>query len=119
MRCSVCDAPKALEDNFCRRCGADQRTPRLPIRRMPSLPAPWRRAAPPVAQSVALVVAGLATEWLLSRAAKQAIRLPLKHLTESTRPKGKALALRKGLPASEAGIAISETVVMRRIFLRR
>ena len=119
MRCSVCGAPGALEDNFCRRCGAAQRTPRLPVRRTPSLPAPWRKAAPAVAQSAALVVAGVAAEWLLSRAAKRAIRLPLELLTEPARPKGKALALRKGLPASEGGIAISEMVVMRRIILRR
>jgi hypothetical protein len=119
MRCSVCGTPGTLEDNFCRRCGADQRTPRMPAKRSPKLPAPWRNAAPAVAQSAALVVAGVAAEWLLSRAAKRALRLPLDLLGEPTRPKGKALVPRKGVPASEGGLAISETVVMRRIILRR
>ncbi len=119
MKCAVCGAYGALEDNFCRRCGAGQHTSRLPVKRTPALPTPWRQAAPALAQSAALVVAGVAAEWLLRRAAKRALRLPLDLLEQPTRPKGKSLALLRGKPASEDGLAISETVVMRRIILRR
>ncbi len=119
MRCAVCGAYGALEDNFCRRCGSDQRASRLPVKRTPALPTPWRQEAPAVAQSASLIVAGVAAEWLLRRAAKRALRLPLDLLGQPARPKGTALALRRGKPASEGGLAISETVVMRRIILRR
>ncbi len=119
MPCSACGAYGTIEDNFCRRCGAAQRASRLPVKRMPALPTPWRQAAPAVAQSAALIVAGVAAEWLLRRAAKRALRLPLDLLGQPARPKGKALALRREKPASEGGLAISETVVMRRIILRR
>ncbi len=119
MRCSTCGAYGALDDNFCRRCGASQRSSRLPVRRAAALPVPWRRAAPALAQGAALVAAGVAAEWLLRAAARRALRLPLQVWGRPARPKSKAVALRKDGPLAEGGIAISETVVMRRVILRR
>jgi len=119
MRCSVCGAYGALEDNFCRRCGATQRNSRLPVKRPAALPVPWQQAMPALAQSAALIVAGVAAEWLLRAAARQAFQLPLQALLRPAHPRSKAVALRKDGPLSEGGVAISETVVMRRIILKR
>lgn len=118
MRCTVCGSYGSLEDNFCRRCGAAQRNSRLPVRRTVSPPVPWRRAAPAVAQGAALIAAGVLAEWLLRSTFRRALRLPLEAFGRPPRPKTKALASRKPSP-TEGAVAVSETVIMRRVVLRR
>ena len=126
MRCTVCGAYGSLDDTFCRRCGTALRNSRLPAGRH-GLPARrtaaplvlWRQAAPVLAQGAALVAAGVVAEWLVRSLAKSAFRLPLSMLGSPKRSKSKALALKRKSSLSEGGVAISETVVMRRVILRR
>ena len=127
MRCTVCGAYGSLDDTYyCRRCGASLRNLRLPagrhglpVKRSAAPPVLWRQAAPVLAQGAALVAAGVAAEWLVRSLAKSAFRLPLSILGSPKRSKGKALALKRGALLPEGAIAISETVVMRRVILKR
>ncbi len=90
----------------------------LPVKREPvPPPAIWRQAAPAVARGAALVAAGLVGEWLLRSAARRALSVPF----QSRQPPRKSNA-----PAPpEAGrtapreIAISETIITRRVVFRR
>ena len=119
MRCLTCGSEGTLEDNFCRRCGAAQRNSRLPVKRTAGPPVLWHRAAPALAQGAALIAAGVVAEWLLRSATRGAVRLPLLAWKRSQRPKSKAVALRQKDSLPEGGLAISETVIMRRVILRR
>ncbi len=117
MRCPRCGAYGAPDDNFCRRCGALARNWRLPVKRNVQPPAVWRRAAPALVQGAALIAAGVAVEWLLRRAARGALGLaPAK--SRPARAGSRALALRRG-PPPDGVMAVSETVVMRRVIVRR
>jgi len=118
MRCSVCGAYGALEDNFCRRCGAAQRNSRLPVKRAAAPLVPWQRAAPVLAQGAALIAVGVAAEWLLRSLARQAFQWPQPR-RRPEHPKGKALIPRREESLPEGGVATSETVVMRRVIFRR
>lgn len=117
MRCAICGAYAAIDDNFCRRCGAGLRNRRLPARRSVLAPALWRRAAPALAQGAAMLALGVAAEWLLRSAAKRALGL-------SARP-ARTLERRRALPARReellpaGGVAMSETLILRRVTLRR
>ncbi|HEU4759897.1 MAG TPA: zinc ribbon domain-containing protein [Dehalococcoidia bacterium] len=114
MRCPKCGAYGALDDNFCRRCGATTRNSRLPVQRRGQPPVVWRRAAPAVVRGAALVAAGVAAEWLLRTAARRALGLAL----PPAHPKGRALVTRRR-SQPDGGVAVSETVVMRRVIVRR
>ncbi len=88
---------------------------RLPVKRQPAPPpAVWRQAAPVVARGAALVVAGVVGEWLLRSATKRALALPFQGRKRAR--KGRALA--KRVPATEV-VAVSETVIVRRVVVRR
>lgn len=117
MNCPNCGASGSFDDNFCARCGAEKRS-RLPVRREPlQPPALWQAAAPVVVRGAALVLAGVLSEWLLRSATKRALRIPL---GGGKRPKSRALVRRKnGAGATEGAVAISETLVMRRVEMRR
>ena len=119
MKCPDCGAGLALEDNFCPRCGARRRDNRLPAKRTPALaPVLWRQAAPVLARGAALVAAGVVGEWLLRSAARRAVSMPL----QRSRParKERALVPRQTQEVPQPGtVAVSETVVLRRIILRR
>lgn len=115
MTCSVCGAKNAVEDHACTACGADQNPYRLPAKREPAQPPTiWRQAAPVVARGAALVVAGFVGEWLLRTAAKKAVQAPFSRGSSETRDLAKRDHERSG-----ATIAISETVIMRRVIVRR
>ena len=117
MKCPDCGAGLALEDNFCPRCGASRRDARLPVRREPSLaPVLWRQAAPVLARGAALVAAGVLGEWLLRSAARRAVAMPFQRSKPAA--KERALVQKKQSPAAGA-IAVSETVVVRRVIVRR
>ena len=118
MRCSICGAYGALEDNICPRCGAARGSSRLPVKRTTAPLVPWQRAAPVLAQGAAMIAAGVAAEWLLRSVARSVLRPPLTE-KQPSRPKGKALVPRQEEPLPEGSIAVSETVVMRRVILRR
>ena len=115
MTCSACGAKDAIENNTCTACGADQNPYRLPAKRKEAQPpALWRRAAPVVARGAALVVAGFVGEWLLRTAAKNAVQAPF-----SRGSGGSRVLARRDRDRSGATIAVSETVVMRRVVVRR
>lgn len=117
MKCPRCSSDASWDDNFCRRCGWAFKGSRLPVRRTVLPPAVWRRAAPAVAQTAAMVALGVAAEILLRSGTRWALRLP-----SALGPgggKSKALARRKGELLSAGGVAVSETLIMRRVTLRR
>lgn len=114
MICSVCGAKTMIEDDSCAVCGADQRRYRLPVKReQPQPPALWQQAAPVVVRGAALVAAGFIGEWLLRSAAKKAITAPFSRGSKEKR----AVTKRNG--SQDGVIAISETIVMRRVIVRR
>ena len=120
MKCSNCDAYGAPNDNFCRRCGSavhhSVRNLRLPVKRPASRPpAIWQQAAPAVARGAALIVAGFAAEWLVRSAARKAVSLPFGGARQA--PRGRALARRRGDQPDI--LAVSETILVRRLILRR
>ncbi len=117
MKCPRCSSDASWDDNFCRRCGWAFTGSRLPVRRTVLPPAVWQRAAPVVAQTVTMVALGVAAEVLLRSGARWALRLP-SALTPGG-GKRKALARGKGELLSSGGIAVSETLIMRRVTLRR
>jgi len=118
MRCERCGVYASWENGRCRKCGAAlpsqaARNLRLPVKRAPAPPTLWRQAAPVLARGVALAALGVAAEMALTALAKGALRLPAR------RPaKGKLPARRNG-EMPEGTYAVSETVVMRRVTLRR
>lgn len=120
MRCENCGGYSSRADSYCRRCGAELPSPagsnpRLPVKRRPTHPTVWSRAAPVLARGAALVALGVAAEVGLNALAKGALRLPALR-----RPaKSKALAARRNGELPEGSYAVSETVVMRRLIFRR
>ncbi len=118
MRCPTCGVYGALEDNFCRRCGTAWRNSRLPVRRLPAqLPAVWQPAVPALMRGAALIAAGVAAEWLLRLATRRALAIPLGRSHRSS--EDRALAKSDARPALRGDVAVSETVVMRRVVVRR
>jgi hypothetical protein len=83
------------------------------VKRAPAAPALWRQAAPVLAQGAALVALGAVAEMALTALAKGALRLPARRAAKSKLP-----ARRNG-EIPEGTYAVSETVVMRRVTLRR
>ena len=113
MRCERCGAYVSWENGHCLKCGADMRNLRLPVKRAPAAPTLWRQAAPVLARGAALVALGVAAEMALTTLAKGALRLPAR------RPAKSKLPARRNGEIPEGSYAVSETVVMRRVILRR
>jgi len=91
---------------------------RLPVKREPAPPpALWRQAAPAVARGAALVAVGLVGEWLLRAAARRALSVPFQRGKSSR--KSRALVRRDADTQAPREIAISETVITRRVIFRR
>ncbi len=117
MRCENCGGYSSRADIYCRRCGAELRNPRLPVKRRPAYPTVWSRAAPVLARGAALVALGVAAEVVLNALAKGALRLPTP--TRRGPAKTKPLATRRNGELPAGSYAVSETVVMRRLIFRR
>lgn len=116
MKCPSCGSHGPFEDGFCNVCGLEQPATRLPMRTDAApLPALWRQAAPVLARGAALVAAGIAAEWLLRSTTKRAISLPFSR--RKSPAKGRSLTSKNG--ALGEVIAISETIVTRRVVFRR
>lgn len=115
MKCPSCGSRGPFDDGFCNVCGLEQPASRLPVISEPHpLPAIWQQAAPVLARGAALVVAGIAAEWLLRSGTKRALTLPF---SGKKAAKGRAMARRDRGPGEI--VAISETIVTRRVFFRR
>ncbi|MCH7523351.1 MAG: hypothetical protein IH920_06235 [Chloroflexi bacterium] len=115
MRCEKCGNYSSRSDSYCRRCGAEMRNTRLPVKRPPASPTVWSQAAPVLARGAALVALGVAAEVALNALAKGALRLP----TMRRPAKTKAIATRRNGELPAGSVAVSETVVMRRLIFRR
>ena len=115
MRCENCGGYSSRADSYCRRCGAELRNLRLPVKRSPAQPTVWSQAAPVLARGVALVALGVAAELALNTLARGALRLP------ALRRSGKAAAVpaRRKRELPEGSYAVSETVILRRLIFRR
>jgi hypothetical protein len=127
--CPDCATPVGAEDNYCRQCGmflaalrpgtAVTRThSRAVAPSRPGMPAPVKRVATAIAVGAALQVGvGLAGRYLATHAAKQAA------IAATSRPRRAV----KGKPASrdldrnglDEATAVSETLVVRRVWIRR
>ena len=115
MRCENCGGYSSRADSYCRRCGAELRNLRLPVKRSPTQPTVWSQAAPVLARGVALVALGVAAELALNTLARGAMRLPA--LRQPA--KASALPARRKRELPEHSYAVSETVVLRRLIFRR
>jgi len=134
--CPDCTASYAPDDNYCRQCGmylaalrdvaivaAPQTAPARIERERAVLPAPVKKAATALAIGTALQIGvGLTGKYLARQAGKQAVN--------AVRPR--AAKPRRAAPAREVtpkpadvrdpyqdAAAISETVVIRRVWIRR
>jgi len=115
MKCPSCGSHGPFEDGFCNVCGLEQPATRLPVKTdARPLPALWQQAAPVLARGAALVAAGIAAEWLLRSGTKRALSLPFSGKKQA---KNRALARKAG--ALGEIVAISETIVTRRVVFRR
>lgn len=119
MRCERCGAYVSWDTGQCRNCGADLRNLRLPVKRAPVAPTLWKQAAPVLARGVALVALGVAAEMALTALAKGALRLPARRPTKKGQAPVPAPTARRDGEMPEGTYAVSETVVMRRVTLRR
>lgn len=115
MKCPSCGSHGPFEDGFCDVCGLEQPTSRLPVKsEARPLPALWQQAAPVLARGAALVAVGIAAEWLLRSGTKRALTLPF-----SGRKPSKSRAMARKERGQEEIVAVSETVVSRRVIFRR
>lgn len=128
--CPDCATAYELTDNYCRRCGmylaAARPTTSLtaeheeralePVR--PGLPVPVKRAATALAIGTALQIGvGLAGKYLAGQAAKGAVTAATaKPVRRGSREVAKPIEQH---PAEPETTAISETVLIRRVWLRR
>ncbi len=130
--CPDCGAPYAPADNYCRQCGmflAAARNLPAPVittralanRPRASLPVPVARVATAVAIGTALQVGmGLAGKYL----ARQAARAAISAVRPAPRPRSRvapqrAVAAREPEAVELPATAVSETLLIRRVWMRR
>jgi hypothetical protein len=118
MKCGTCGVYAQFQDGFCSACGVEMPESRLPVKRE-NIPVPsvWQQAAPVVARGAALVVAGIAAEWLLRTVARSATGSPSSTSRKSAK-KSRAVA-KPEVALFEEIVAVSRTVVTRRVVVRR
>jgi hypothetical protein len=115
MKCTSCGSYNSFEDGFCKACGVEDKVTRLPVKREETLPDVWRQAAPVLARGAALVLAGIAAEWLMRAATRKALSVPF----NGRKPKKSRAVAKRETPARPTIVAFSETVVTRRLIVRR
>ncbi len=122
MRCSNCGNLCSLGDNFCRKCGGSLRNVRMPAARNGSqLPVAWRSAMPVVAQGAAIFALGAVIQMLLRTLGRRAVHLPVSLIRrQPAKKKASRLPARKEEETQpESSYAVQETLLLRRITLRR
>jgi hypothetical protein len=129
--CPDCSTLYELDDNYCRQCGmylpamralpavAPAREARALEATRPGLPAPVTRMATAIAVGTALQIGlGIAGKLLANQAANKAVSASLK-------PRGKQKSQRAQTPARRdedpvgGAAAVSETLIIRRVWIRR
>ncbi|HZP25908.1 MAG TPA: hypothetical protein VFB90_02575 [Dehalococcoidia bacterium] len=113
MHCSRCETEYTMEDNYCRQCGASLRIQRLPVRREENLPERWQSGPPAIVKGATAVAAGAVGQW--------ALKALVRHLISSrAKPSGKSLVSgKKQRQLPEAEYALTETVMLRKVTVRR
>lgn len=126
--CPDCATAVATADNYCRNCGMYLTAMRAPLpmvrplapveayRPRASMPAPVRKAATALAIGAAVQIGlGLTTRYLMKSATQRAVGTALGVARKGAGPK----ALAKHSDAGGAIEAVSETVVVRRVWMKR
>jgi hypothetical protein len=113
--CKACGVPIEVDDNFCRRCGANARINALPAVREPASPAIWRPQVSPAVKGAAVMAAGTVGQFLFRRAVNGLFGGARSH-------NPRAIQVRR--PREQDGMVdeaqiVTETVMMRRVRIRR
>ncbi|MCX7616365.1 hypothetical protein [Tepidiforma sp.] len=135
--CPDCTAAYEPTDNYCRQCGmylaalrevavapAAPQTPQRYERERAALPAPVKKAVTAVAIGTALQVGmSLTGKYLARQAAKGAVSA-VRPKAKRPRPNARQQAANEAAPAAiddpyADAAAVSETVVIRRVWIRR
>ena len=133
--CPDCQSGYELEDNYCRSCGmylaalrdtaivaAEPVLPARVARQRAALPAPVKKAATAMAVGTALQIGvSLTGKYLARQATKQAVKaVRSKPSKEAIRPtKEVAPAREAAMDPYPGAAAVSETVLIRRVWIRR
>lgn len=125
LSCPDCKTDYATTDNYCRNCGmyvaalrttavTTMETRALDVVR-PGLRAPVRRAATAMAIGAALQIGlGLASRYVAAQAAQKAARGAL-----SVPAKGRGRGVSRREPIEDDTAIVSETLLVRRLWIRR
>lgn len=128
--CPDCGTAVDATDNYCRHCGMYLAALRVPAtvaaesramqaHQRSSLPAPVKKAAVALAVGTALQVGvGIAGRYIAAQAAKQAASAAVNGARKPARVNGKSVRGVEPEPEPEM-TAVSETVVVRRVWIRR
>ncbi|MEO6045586.1 MAG: hypothetical protein ABIQ47_16930 [Tepidiformaceae bacterium] len=133
--CPDCSASYFVTDNYCRQCGmyvaalremplvkTEAAVPARTERERAALPAPVRKAATALAIGTALQIGvGLAGRYVASQAARQATRAAVNGAAASRRKPARNEAPSRAVTTdpNQDAVAISETVMIRRVWIRR
>lgn len=109
--CSNCASMLASEDNFCRHCGTALSDDRLPAVRRPFSVTIWRPHVPPVVKGAAVMAAGTVGQYVVRRV--------LTNMITGTRKKPSRAIRRASDGMFDEAQIITETVMMRRVRIRR
>jgi hypothetical protein len=113
--CSSCGSATDADDNFCRHCGFDLTSARLPAVRTPSSTTIWQPSVSPVVKGAAVMAAGTVGQFLFRRVVSNLLG------SASGPRRGGALRTRRRADdgmVDESQI-ITETVMLRRVRVRR
>gem|GEM_PF-3257616 len=136
MDCPTCGMAYAVEDNFCRQCGASLPGNRLPVMiQGPVLPVPWREVRRSLVRVTAGLVVGTALELVRRQvqryASPQALADRIERLVarrrippairpqRSTPARGPVRVVSGEGVASDAGEGGTEVTVVRSYFFQR
>jgi len=111
--CATCDNVLQPDDNYCRQCGAAQHEAGLPAPRPAMAVTLWRPQASPVVKGAAVMAAGTIGQFVVRKALGSL-------LSGGSRKRRRLIpALRRNDGLVDEAQIITETVMMRRVRIRR
>ena len=133
--CPDCSADYFTTDNYCRQCGMYvaalremplvKAEPAVPVkleRERAGLPAPVKKAATALAIGTALQIGvGIASKYVASQAARQGTRAAVNGAASARRKPASKESPSRAVAAdpNQDAVAVSETVMIRRVWIRR